>query len=215
MKGAYAEFKALLDEGDRQSCLEFALDCISSGRIDIADFYSGILTPALRDDAIAAPAREGSIWQEHVRTSIARTIIECCHPFIIRQRQARGKGRVVIFCPLEEYHEIGARMAMDYFILCGFDALFIGANTPRREITEAIDSAKPDCAGISVSSTFNLVAARKAIRDIRELREKKLPGLTIIAGGNAFRAEPGLCHAIGADLLLQDYKDIKRFAEGG
>lgn len=213
MKGDCAEFKALLDEGDRQACLEFALDRVAGGRIGVADFYSGILTPALRQDAPAATHGE-SIWPEHLRTSIARTIIECCYPHVLKQRQASGKGRVVIFCPLEEYHEIGARMAMDLFILCGFDALFIGANTPHRAITAAIDSAKPDCAGISVSSTYNLVAARRAIRDIRELREQKLPGLTIVAGGNAFRTEPELCLDIGADHLLQDFTDIKRFAEG-
>jgi methanogenic corrinoid protein MtbC1 len=121
-------------------------------------------------------------------------------------------GKVIIFCPIEEYHEIGARMAMDFFILCGFDALFIGANTPRRDILLAIEMAKPLCVAVSISNYYNLVAARKTLEDIRTLRESQRLDFKIAAGGVAFIDHPERCGEAGADLLLQTYQDVERFA---
>jgi methanogenic corrinoid protein MtbC1 len=215
MQGIYASFLKLLDQEDRQACVELAVNLLAAGEIGIVPLYQQVLTPALREKVNQHTGKPLSVWKEHIRTSIIRTVVECCYPYIIKGKSPpNNKGRVIIFCPLEELHEIGARMVMDFFILCGFEAIFIGANTPHRDIVEAIGDALPDYVAISISNDYNLVAARKTLRQIIEFREKERLKFRIIAGGMAFAGRPGLAREIGAEFLLQTFEDIRHFAEG-
>ena len=214
MHGIYTSFLKMLEEEDRQACVELATSRLAAGDINIVTLYQQVLTPALREQVSHNSGKPLSVWREHTRTSIIRTIIECCYPFIVREKTAAGsRGRVIIFCPQEELHEIGARMAVDFFILCGFEAIFIGANTPRQDIIEAIRDALPDYVAISVSNNYNLVAARRTIQQIIEVKEKEKLKFRILAGGTAFEGRPGLAREIGAEFLLQTFEDVKLFAE--
>ncbi len=205
-----------LDQEDRRACVELAITRLASGEIGIVPLYQQVLTPALRERVNHNTGKPLSVWKEHVRTSIIRTVVECCYPYVIKDiSQPCNKGRIIICCPLEELHEIGARMVTDFFILCGFEAIFIGANTPHRDIVEAIEDALPDYVAISVSNNYNLVAARRTIRQLIEVKEKEQLRFRIIAGGTAFEGRPGLAGEIGAEFLLQTFEDIKCFAEGG
>jgi len=216
MHEIYTSFLKLLDQEDRQACVELAISHLAAGEIGIVPLYQQVLTPALREKINQHTGKPLSVWREHTRTSIIRTVIECCYPYVIREKSAQdSRGRVIIFCPLEELHEIGARMVTDFFILCGFEAIFIGANTPHRDIIEAIEDALPDYVAISVSNNYNLVAARRTIRQLIDVKEKEQLKFRIIAGGTAFEGRPGLAGEIGAEFLLQTFEDIKRFAEGG
>jgi methanogenic corrinoid protein MtbC1 len=121
---------------------------------------------------------------------------------------------VIVVCPPEELHEIGARMVTDFFTLLGFDAIFVGANTPQADILEAIGYVKPQYIAISVSNYYNLVAARKMISGIYELREMTGADFKIIVGGLAFEQNPGACDDVGVDSLLHNFEDIKNLLEG-
>jgi methanogenic corrinoid protein MtbC1 len=215
MQEIYASFLKLLDQEDRQACVELAVNLLAAGEIGIVPLYQQVLTPALREKVNQHTGKTLSVWREHIRTSIIRTVVECCYPYVIKDKSSPfNKGRVIIFCPLEELHEIGARMVMDFFILCGFEAIFIGANTPHKDIVEAIEDALPDYVAISVSNDYNLVASRRTLRQIIEVKEKERLKFRIIAGGTAFEGRPGLAGEIGAEFLLQTFEDIKHFAEG-
>jgi methanogenic corrinoid protein MtbC1 len=212
MDGIYYTFLKFLDMEDRYACVELATGQLAAGETSIASLYQQVLTPALREKINHLTGKPITIWGEHIRTSIIRTVIECCYPYVIRDRgQHCGRGSVIIFCPCEELHEIGARMAMDFFLLCGFEATFIGANTPQHDIIEAVEDALPEYVAISISNYFNMVAARRTIREIHNLRETKQLKFKIIAGGMAFEGKPGRCKDIGADVLLQTYEEIKQF----
>jgi len=215
MHEIYASFLQHLDQEDRQACVELATSRLATGEIGIVPLYQQVLAPALREKVNQRSGKTLSIWREHVRTSIIRTVVECCYPYVIKDISPPcSKGRIIICCPLEELHEIGARMVTDFFVLCGFEAIFIGANTPHRDIIEAIEDALPDYVAISVSNNYNLVAARRTIRQLIEAKEKEQLKFRIIAGGTAFDGRPGLAGEIGAEFLLQTFEDIKHFAEG-
>jgi methanogenic corrinoid protein MtbC1 len=124
------------------------------------------------------------------------------------------KGGVIVACPAEEYHEIGARMVADFFTLCGFGGIFVGANTPQEDILDAIKYVKPKYVGISVSSSYNLVAARRTIVKIAEIRKQAGLEFKIIAGGQAFVQNPRACDDAGGDLLIHTFEDIEKLAEG-
>ena len=214
----YHEFRSYLDREDRQKCVDFVLSKLSNDEIDIVTLYDEILTPSLRETFCIENHRAICVWEEHVRTSIVRTVIECCYPYLVKERDGRyasmPKGKVIVVCPTEEYHEIGARMVADFFTLCGFDAVFVGANTPQDDIIESIRYISPDYVAISVTNSYNLVATRRTIQKIVDIRKETGAAFNIIVGGNAFQCNPGIYKEMGADLLLWTFEDIKRLSQG-
>jgi len=213
----YEEFLSYLDNKDRQKCVEFTLSKLASEELDVVTLYEEILTPSLREE-FCRDKQKICVWEEHVRSSIIRTVIECCYPYVVKERdnkyRAKAKGRAVVACPTGEIHEIGARMVTDFFTLCGLDATFVGANTPQDEILDAIGYIKPRYIAISVSNYYNLLAARKTIQKMGEIGKTLGPDFKIIVGGYAFEQNPYTCDEVGADLLLRNFADIKRLSEG-
>jgi methanogenic corrinoid protein MtbC1 len=214
---AYARFRPLIDAEDKEGCVEFALSALSSGGLDIVMLYEGVLAPSARERYSLLRQRPVCIWEEHVRTSIIRTVIECCYPHLMQSRRAamgeRTRGRAIIVCPPEEYHELGARMVADLFTLCGFEVTFIGANTPQTDILEAVACAHAAFAGVSVAAKYNLVAARRTIQQLVDLRKTSGGECRIVVGGQAFARDVELATSLGADMLAQTYDDIHRISE--
>jgi methanogenic corrinoid protein MtbC1 len=219
MHALYEEFAGYLNQEDKTQALEFVLSKLSQGQLDIVTLYTEILAPALNTPAYSEAESAIGIWEEHVRTSIVRTIVENCYPFVVKERKSRygsatDKGKsVIVVCPTEEFHEIGARMVADFFDLCGYQTTFVGANTPQEEILEAIALLKPTYVAISATNTYSLVPAKRVLGQVRDVRNRSKSDFRIIVGGNAFRKNPGLVQEMGADLLLSTFEDIRRLSE--
>ncbi len=216
MHPLYNQFLEYLLNENKKKAVNFILSKLKNKEIDIITLHSEIMTPALNTMFCDIENKHSEcIWKEHIRTSIVRTIIECSYPYIIKEREEKGikkkDDKVIVVCPSEEYHEIGARIVVDFFTLLGFDTIFIGANTPRNEIEAAIELINPKYVAISVTTYYNLVEAEKAINFIRE--KAKFTG-KIIVGGTAFINNPEIYKKIGADLLIQTFDDIKQLTEG-
>jgi methylmalonyl-CoA mutase cobalamin-binding subunit len=116
---------------------------------------------------------------------------------------------VLVLCPEKEYHELGARMVTDFFLLNGWNAHFAGANTPRDQIRSAVLAEHPAIVAVSVSDFYNLVEAQKAIEGIRALlAEQGWTDTRIYVGGGAFSHNPDMSRQLGADGLLTTWADI-------
>jgi methanogenic corrinoid protein MtbC1 len=213
----YKEFLAYLDKQDKERCVTFVLDKLSNNEIDVVTLYEDLLGPSLREQFCHDTGTDICIWEEHVRTSIVRTIIECCYTYLVRERNklhgADSGEKVIVTCPSEEFHEIGARMVADFFTLCGYDVTFVGANTPREDMFSALSFIKPAFLAISVTNYYNLVAARKMITRFKEIRDETKQSFRIIVGGIAFQDNPATWKEIGADLQLNTFADIKALSE--
>ncbi|MFW6055747.1 MAG: cobalamin B12-binding domain-containing protein [Chloroflexota bacterium] len=211
-EGTYAEFRSRLDAEDKEGCVRYVLSLLDRGAIDIPGLYEDVLAPAAREQYCLVRERLFCIWEEHIRTSIIRTVLECCYPHLMDERRSRvgsgSRGRAIIVCPTEEYHELGARMTADFFTLCGFDVTFVGANTPQDEIVEAASALEPEYIGVSVTSSYNLVAARRALDHLREVRERSGGTYKIVVGGQAFDSNDKRARGMGADALAQTFDDI-------
>lgn len=214
----YNQFLKYLEEENRQQCVDFGLSKLSNNEVDLVTFYEEILAPSMRERACRGKQREIWVWEEHVRSSIVRTVIECCYPYVVKERDERYRsgpaGKVIVFCPADEYHEIGARMVADFFTLCGFDAVFVGANTPHAEMIGAIGYVKPKYVAISVTNYYNLVAACKTVQKMSEVRETSGTDFKIIVGGQAFERNPDMDKEMGADFFLSTFDDIRRLSQG-
>ena len=212
----YNEFFSYLEKKDKEKCVRLVLDGLSNSTLDVVTLYEKILTPALYSGFGGPDLQDVIVWEEHARTSIVRTIIECCYPFVIKERDEKYHsspgGKVVVLCPPEELHEIGARMVADFFTLCGFEITFVGANTPRDDIVNAVRYFQPEYIAISITNVYNLVAARKVVRRIVELKDSLK--FKVILGGQACRNNPEACRQMGIDMILSSFADIRRLSEG-
>ena len=215
MHPLYKEFLKNLENDDKKACIDLVLDNVRSGKIDIPTLYAEVLTPSLKNMEFSKEDAGIVVWKEHIRSSIVRTIIESCYPYVLEQRKGHGNGKVVVLCPIEEYHEIGARMVADYFTLLGFEVTFVGANTPLDDVVAGIRHEKPKYVAISVSNFYNLVAAKRAVETIAKSRKENGDKFKILVGGGAFKKNPTLAKDMSADKLLQTYDDLAKLVKGG
>ena len=207
------KFMQILESENKEEAVEFAIGLIKNGTIDIIELYSDILKPALNNMQCLLADKDICVWKEHVHTAIVRTIVECCYPYVIAKRNKEctiKNGKVIIVCPPEEYHDLGARMITDYFTICGYDAIFVGNNTPYDDFYNAADKINPDIIAISVSNYYNLVVTKKIIEDLRKKINKKTK---IIVGGYAFSRDSKNTAIVGADYYTDTFEDIKRVVE--
>jgi len=201
----YEIFLDLLEKENKGKALLFILDLLKKD-VDIVSVYEEYLIPSLSDFKCLLVDEEICIWKEHTRTSIIRTILEASYPYIIEQKRKTNNKKVIVLCPQEEYHEIGAIIANNYFYLLGFESSYIGANTPSEDILSAIKILKPDYIALSVSNYYNLVVTRKLTKKIKD----SYPNLSIILGGQAFTKSKSL-EQVTYDFNLNSYQDLVAF----
>ena len=205
----YDKFLKLLSVEDKEGAVKYALEILERGEMDVPALYEQVVGPSLKNMACSLDNKQWCIWREHIRTGIVRSVIECCIPYVMKERRARGsegKGKVVLACPTEEYHELGIRMVADMFTMAGYDVALIGANTPFTDILSATEYFRPKVLGISATSNYAIFGAERAIKKVREKFPEK--SLMIIVGGNAFESNPDACRRIGADACLSSFKEI-------
>ena len=214
MNPFFEPFDHLLQGDHKPEAVEFALDLVASGKIDPITLYTEVLTPSLNNMQCAIDEKNLCVWKEQVRTATVRTIVECCYPYILKEKARINppkRGTAVILCPPEEYHDLGARMAADFYFLCGYDAIFVGSNTPYSDFYNAVDLIKPEIIAIGVSNFYNLFITKKIIQ---ELKSRIGDSAKIIVGGNAFQIDPNNLALVGADAIVQTFEDVCKLADG-
>ncbi|MFA9465464.1 MAG: B12-binding domain-containing protein [Velocimicrobium sp.] len=216
MEQILKKFEVLLEKEAKEEAVMFVLDQLQCETIDVLDLYSHVLTPSLNNMRCDLADKRICIWNEHVKSSIVRTIVECCFPYVIKKRDQinpKWKGTAAILCPPGEYHDLGARMATDFFTISGYSTIFVGSNTPYQDFYQAIHVIKPNVVAISVSNYYNLVATQKMIEEIRHSLHDSL---TIVVGGSAFHNDTAnKVSLVGADSYTSTYEEILNLNEKG
>ena len=185
-----------------------ALSGLADGSFKVPELYQDILTPLLNSLEAIEETMDELIWREHILSAIVRSIIEAAYPYVINERKQTNQPinkKVLIFCPAREDHEIGARMAADFFVIMGYQVTYMGANTPQQTVLRALEQLKPDYLSISVSNRFNLFETKKLISILRRTVSQPVK---IFVGGAAFNSDPAAVDQVGADQLLATFQDI-------
>lgn len=203
-------FLQYLDQEQKEEAVTYALDLLKNKLVSIQELYMGLLSPALTSFVCKDEDHDICIWKEHERTSTIRTILEASFPFVIEQKKLvpQKEKQIVVLCPSEEFHEIGAIMVTHFFLLQGYQAKYIGANTPKDNILSAIAAFHPDYVAFSVTDYYNLVVTKK----ITEAMKAKYPNVKIILGGQAFM-QNGALEQVPHDIYLSSIDDIARMEE--
>lgn len=119
-------------------------------------------------------------------------------------------------CLEEEHHELGARMSSDYLTLLGFDSFFIGANTPKNEIVNAIETLQPDVVCISVTNYFHLtrlhtltdMLAKSDVGYISKASTTDEKVYKLVVGGYAVHHSSNVASLVKADYLIDSFQDL-------
>lgn len=208
MEKMYQDFLHYLEYEQKDEALLFILGLLQDKKVTLFDVYDRFIRPSLTEFTCKSDDEDYCIWKEHTRTSIIRTILESTYPYLIElKKDVKPRNeKIVVVCPSEEYHEVGALIITNYFTLSGYDAMFIGANTPKDEILTAIKALRPDYLALSVTNYYNLVITKKITDEIKE----KYPEVGIIVGGQAF-LNSGALNTIKYDYHLNSKEDILKF----
>lgn len=207
----YQKFLEVLDTEDKEKTTEYVLQLLSNHEITLEELYLEMLAPSLTQFVCPVKDKEICIWKEHTRTSIIRTILECSYPFVIERRKAITKRnkKVMVLCPAEEYHEIGAIIVHSFFLLAGYDSQYIGANTPKNDILSAVRAIRPDYIAFSVTDYYNVVVTKQ----VTEMIKTDFPEVKIIVGGQAF-LQKGALDQVSYDYYLENVLNLESMLAG-
>jgi len=199
---AAARLRTVLDERlvarDREGGVRAAVEAVRNGAVGPDELYTHVLSPLLADTGAAWQQGATMVWEEHFATAMVRTIIEALF-LEVRERAASVPrlGKVaVLACPPGEFHELGLRMLADRMQLHGWDAYFLGADTPVDEIVTAARAFEADLVALSAATHYN----RLLLREVVDGLKRALPGVRIGVGGPAFAQD----HNWPADELLSE-----------
>jgi methanogenic corrinoid protein MtbC1 len=181
-------------KGEVETAMKLILEAAQEGS-SLKDLYLEVFAAAQYEVGRLWLNGEISVAQEHCCTAATQLIMSQLYPYITG-REKRGL-RVFLACVKGELHDMGLRILRDFFIMDGWDAVFIGSNTPSESIVNLVERTKPDLLAISVTMSYNLQELVELISLIR--RNESGKDLKIVVGGNPFLLDPGLWRTVGAD----------------
>lgn len=206
----YNKFMELLKNEDKDGAVLFAHQLLEGNILSIESLYLDLLAPSLIHFTCNVEDEDICIWKEHLRTSIVRTILEMSYLYVLKRLETVKKNhiKVVFLTPAFEFHEIGAIMNTHFFLLEGFEASYIGANTPKADILQAIRAYQPDFVALSVTNPYNIVITKQTTDEIKRF----FPNVGIILGGQAFKEAHNL-ENLQYDHILHSLEDLKAFGK--
>lgn len=190
------EFLATLLAGNRSQAVAKVLDAIENG-LSIESLYLDVFQPALREVGRLWELGRISVAQEHLVTAATQVAMAQLYPRIFSTTTI---GRTVVVASVGgELHEIGGRMLADIFQLRGWDALFVGANTPVTAIVQLAAEHRADVVAVSATFGTHVPLVRDVVGRLRETSTAR-----VIVGGRPFLLLPDLWRDMGADGTAED-----------
>jgi methanogenic corrinoid protein MtbC1 len=176
----FSNFKNSLLEGDRNRCSAVVSGLLQE-KIQLKSLYVDLFQRSMYEVGTMWEENQISVAVEHMCTSITEHLIAMAYPLIFSAEHTGKKA--VVTCTPGEYHQIGARMVADHFELHGWDAYFLGADTPLHDLIDYLTLKSPDLLAISMSVFFNIQSLAHTVQAVH----KHFPKLPVVLGGQGFR----------------------------
>lgn len=175
----YENYLSSLLRGDKVACLNIVTTLLDN-KIAIRELYTDLFQKSLYSVGELWEKNEISVAREHLATAITESMLSVVYPHLFTGIQSDKK--VIISCTANEHHQLGGKMVADIFELHGWDAHFLGANTPVNELLKFIDETQPDLIGLSLAVYFNIGALKATLEAVHT----HFKNLDILVGGHAF-----------------------------
>ena len=139
--------------------------------------YTDLYQRALYEIGGRWERNEVSVATEHLASGIVESLLNLSYPVLFRT--PRCGRRAVVTCVASEYHRLGAKMVADTMELQGWDADFLGADTPLDGLLDAIGHTNPQVVALSLSLSERLPVLIQTIEHITE----RFPRVRLWLGG--------------------------------
>ncbi|MDO8963272.1 MAG: cobalamin-dependent protein [Coriobacteriia bacterium] len=186
---------ALVLDGRAQEAVHLMVSELESGR-EGRVLLTQVLAPAQAEVGRLWQTGRITVAQEHVATSIAQLVMR---EVVLRSKHEDGTGRRAIVAAVgDELHDMGGRMLSGFFELAGWDAVFVGANTPVRSVVDHARRVDADVIALSCTYATGVPSVVDAIEALRAQSDNRA-NTPVIVGGRAFSLAPSLWERVGAD----------------
>ena len=165
---------------------------------DIAVVVRDLVVPALAEIGSMWSQGSASIAEEHLATVLVSRVVSRATAPVACPRT--GSRRLLLACLAGEFHDLGIRLSSDVAREAGWEAECLGANVPRESLVAFVAQRRPDAVALSLSLAGHLPECARTIEELR----KAVPSCAVIVGGLAFRSDPSLAEACGADSYAAD-----------
>ncbi|MBF0530134.1 MAG: cobalamin-dependent protein [Deltaproteobacteria bacterium] len=176
----YEGYLSSLLRGDRGGCAARIKDLVALGT-PVKEIYVDMFQRSLYQVGELWEYNRISVAMEQMATSITESLLSLLYQQIFAGPR---KGRkAIVACVANEYHQLGGKMLADLLEMSGWDAYFLGANTPVLAMIKLIGEKQPDFLALSLAVYSNFGNMIDAVKEVRQT----YPLLPILLGGQAFR----------------------------
>lgn len=163
--------------------------------MSLSTLLEEVLGPLLH--AIGDECRHGAmrIGEEHMATAVIRSFLGTLK---LHRHVQPADPRLVVATPAGQMHELGAMMVAVTAVSEGWNAVYLGMDTPADEIAAA--AAHTDASAAAISIVYPAGDGRLD-QELRRLRRQLGPHIALLAGGGGARHYAALLHDIDAMLL--------------
>lgn len=174
---------ALLD-GNRHLASKLILDAVQNGT-SVKQIYLEVFQKSQYEIGRLWLSNQISVAKEHFCSAATQLIMSQLYPFIFNTERI---GRSIVAASIGgELHEIGVRMVADFFEMHGWDAYYMGANTPASSIIKAVEENNADIVGLSVAMPYHRSSLEDVVQQIKKSSISE--SVKIMIGGNAFNRD--------------------------
>lgn len=193
--------------GDSQKTRE-TVHALAPTTKNLDDVYVDELQPVMYRVGDLWAESKISISEEHMATAMVnRTVASTYEHFPM---SPNDKGKVVVACATDEYHELGPRIVADLLELDGWDVTFLGANVPPDDFHEMVRDIRPSIVALSATVPHHLLTLRDMLKQINN--DSDLEDTRTLVGGVAFSLAPEAADCLNIDAMAQDGKQAVTIA---
>ncbi|MDZ7801788.1 MAG: cobalamin-dependent protein [Trueperaceae bacterium] len=168
------------------------------------DVAVGMIEPAMYQVGLLWQQGEISVALEHLATSKASLLLT--RAFAVASTDASLGERRAVFAAVEgNRHSMGLRMIADTFSLHGWDADYLGADVPVRDLLTHVDAVRPELLGLAATMPNDLERMADVIERVRHEFGPQAP--QILVGGLPLREMRDAWRALGADAWAADARE--------
>jgi len=171
--------------------------------MSVKDVYLRILQPSQWEIGRLWQLNKITVAQEHYCTAATQLLMAQLYPKILELAEANAcHHSLVMTCVGGDLHEVGARLVSDFFEMAGWNSVYLGANTPTRDVVAMVEERNVGLLAVSATLPYHLKAVEDLIATVR--KNSSLEDLPIIVGGRPFNMSPNLFEDIGANATAAD-----------
>ncbi|MEO8603996.1 MAG: cobalamin-dependent protein [bacterium] len=201
------EYLSALLRGDRHTASRAILAGVESGTT-LQDMYLLVFQRSQYEVGRLWQMNKINVAQEHYCSAATQLIMSLLYPRLFNS--SRAGHTLVVACVHGDLHAIGARVVADFFEMEGWDASYIGADTPTAGIIDMVVQRQADVLALAATMTFHVQAVAEVIAAVRA--SPACSAVQILVGGYPFNVAPGLWREVGADGYGCDAAEAVRVA---